>query len=327
MTLTRRLIATAVLASSTLIAGGLQAASYPSKPVTIVVAYPPGADTDAMARLFADRLTTRLGQPVVVENRPGAGGTIGTNFVVRANPDGHTLLFTPNPFTTAPLVMELPAESRYDVLDGLEPVVLAARQAVLLVANPATGIETVEDLVERARNGASLNYASPGAGSPMHIAAEWLNREADIEVMHIPYRGVGPIIPDVLAGHVDLGYVTYGPVAQLIESGRLNLVAITDPERSPVLENVPTVAEQGYDAVQLGAWHGLMAPKGTPEEILEILNAQMNEILAMPEIVEQMARFGAVPVGGAPDALAELNATDYERLSVLVDELDIRVER
>lgn len=326
MTLTRRLLVTATLAATTLIASGLQANTYPSKPVTIVVSYPPGADTDAMARLFADKLTERLGQPVVVENRPGAGGTIGNGTVARAEADGYTLLYTPNPFTTAPLVMDLPKGASYDVLEGFDPVILAAHQAVLVVANPETGIETIDDLVTQARNGQNLSYGSPGAGSPMHIAAEWLNREAGIEALHIPYRGVSPIVPDVLAGHIDLGYVTYGPVAQLIESGRLNLVAITDPQRSPVLEGIPTIAEQGYGAVQLGAWHGLMAPKGTPEEIIETLNAQMNTILEMPEVIEQLAQFGAVPAGGEPAALAEINADDYARLAVIIEELGITAD-
>ncbi len=326
MSLTRRLLLTSAIASAALLSTGLQADAYPDQPVTIVVSYPPGADTDAMARLFADKLTERLGQPVVVENRPGAGGTIGNGTVARAEADGYTLLYTPNPFTTAPLVMDLPEGASYDVLEGFDPIILAAHQAVLVVANPETGIETIDDLVTQARNGQNLSYGSPGAGSPMHIAAEWLNREAEIEALHIPYRGVSPIVPDVLAGHIDLGYVTYGPVAQLIESGRLNLVAITDPQRSPVLEGIPTIAEQGYEAVRLGAWHGLMAPSGTPEEVIETLNAQMNAILEMPEVIEQMAQFGAVPAGGEPQALAEINADDYARLSAIIEELGITAD-
>ncbi|WP_431025417.1 Bug family tripartite tricarboxylate transporter substrate binding protein [Halomonas sp. H5] len=326
MRLTRRLLLTSAIASAALLSTGLQADAYPDQPVTIVVSYPPGADTDAMARLFADKLTERLGQPVVVENRPGAGGTIGNGTVARTEADGYTLLYTPNPFTTAPLVMDLPEGASYDVLEGFDPIILAAHQAVLVVANPETGIETIDDLVTQAHNGQNLSYGSPGAGSPMHIAAEWLNREAEIEALHIPYRGVSPIVPDVLAGHIDLGYVTYGPVAQLIESGRLNLVAITDPQRSPVLEGIPTIAEQGYDAVRLGAWHGLMAPSGTPEEVIETLNAQMNAILEMPEVIEQMAQFGAVPAGGEPEALAEINADDYARLSAIIEELGITAD-
>ncbi|PSJ46359.1 ABC transporter substrate-binding protein [Zobellella endophytica] len=324
MELTRRFFLGAAMAAAALLATGVQAEGYPSKPVSIVVSYPPGGDVDAIARLFADKLTGRLGQPVIVENRPGAAGTIGNSYVSRAEPDGHTLLFTPNTFTTAPLVMALPKSSRYDVLNGFEPVILASKQSVLLVANPQSGITSVADLVGQARDGKRLSYASPGAGSPMHIAAEWLNRAADIKVLHIPYRGIGPIIPDLLAGHVDLGYVVYGPAAQLIESGQLVPVAVTDPERSPVLPELATVAEQGYDQVRLGAWHGLMAPKGTPDEVVTLLNQHMNEILQLPEIAERLASFGAVPVGGEPQALGAINAEDHQRLSALIEELDIR---
>ncbi|OXY83345.1 Bug family tripartite tricarboxylate transporter substrate binding protein [Oceanimonas doudoroffii] len=324
MELTRRLFIGAALASAALLAGGAQADGYPSKPVSIVVSYPPGGDVDAIARLFADKLTSRLGQPVIVENRPGAAGTIGNSYVSRAKADGHTLLFTPNTFTTAPLVMALPKASRYDVLNGFEPVILASKQSVLLVANPKSGITSVADLVGQARDGKPLNYASPGAGSPMHIAAEWLNNAAGIKALHIPYRGIGPIIPDLLAGHVDLGYVVYGPVAQLIESGQLVPVAVTDPERSPVMPELATVAEQGYDQVRLGAWHGMMAPKGTDDEVVQLLNKHLNEILLLPEVVEQLASFGAVPVGGKPEALGTINADDHARLSALIERLDIR---
>ncbi|MBL1379271.1 Bug family tripartite tricarboxylate transporter substrate binding protein [Zobellella iuensis] len=324
MELTRRRFIGAAMAAAALLAGGVQADGYPSKPVSIVVSYPPGGDVDAIARLFADKLTGRLGQPVIVENRPGAAGTIGNSYVSRARADGHTLLFTPNTFTTAPLVMALPKESRYDILNGFEPVILASKQSVLLVANPKSGISSVADLVSQSRDGKRLNYASPGAGSPMHIAAEWLNSAADIKVLHIPYRGIGPIIPDLLAGHVDLGYVVYGPVAQLIESGQLVPVAVTDPERSPVLPELATVAEQGYDQVRLGAWHGLMAPKGTPDEVIRLLNQHLNEILQLPEVAEQLASFGAVPVGGEPQALGAINADDHARLSALIEQLDIR---
>jgi tripartite-type tricarboxylate transporter receptor subunit TctC len=323
----RTLLALTIAATASLAAGTAALASdYPSRPVTIIVSYPPGGDTDAMARVFAERLTQALGQPVVVENRPGAGGTIGNSFVGRADPDGYTLLFTPNPFTTAPMVMDLPADASYDVLEGFAPVIQTNLQSVVLVANAGTGITSVAEMVERARAGEELSYASPGAGSPMHIAAEWINHEAGIKIEHIPYRGVGPIIPDVLAGHVDLAYVTYGPVAQLIEKGDLNLLAITDAARNPVLANVPTVAEQGFDAVRLGAWHGIMAPRGTPAEVVARLNAEMNKVLTDPEVVALMASFGAVPVGGPPETLAATNAADFERLGKVVTELGVRSE-
>lgn len=304
----------------------VMAQDYPSQPVTIIVSYPPGGDTDAMARVFADRLSQGLGQPFVVENRPGAGGTIGNSFVGRADADGYTLLFTPNPFTTAPMVMDLPADASYDVLEGFTPIIQTNLQSVVLIAHGGSGITSVAEMVERARGGEELSYASPGAGSPMHIAAEWINHEAGIAIEHIPYRGVGPIIPDIMAGHVELAYVTYGPVAQLIAAGDLNLLAITDPARNPVLPDVATVAEQGFDAVRLGAWHGFMAPRGTPDNVVARLNTEMNRILGEPDVIALMAGFGAVPVGGDAVTLAATNAADHERLSVIVEALGIRAQ-
>ncbi|CAB5717024.1 Argininosuccinate lyase [Delftia tsuruhatensis] len=306
--------------------GGALAQDYPSRPVTLVVAYPPGGDTDAMARLLAEKLSMRLKQPVVVDNRPGAGGTVGNNLVARAVPDGYTLLFTPNPFTIAPMVMQLPAAATYDPLKGFTPVILTASQAVLLVAHPSTGFKSVADMVAAARAGKNLSYASPGAGSPMHIGAEWLNRAAGVKIQHVPYRGVAPAVNDVAAGHVGLAYVTLGPVAQYLQAGKLRALAVTDPKRSPLLPEVPALAELGYKDIAAGAWNGVFAPRGTPAAVVQALNTHLNEILKMPEVVSRMATFGAVPVGGASQVLAEVNAADHERLGRVIRELGITAQ-
>ncbi|MGQ3001433.1 MAG: Bug family tripartite tricarboxylate transporter substrate binding protein [Hydrogenophaga sp.] len=314
------------LAATALFAGGAAAQAYPEKTISLVVAYPPGGDSDATARLFAEKLSQRLKQPVIVDNRPGAGGTVGNTYVSRAKPDGYTLLFTPNPFTTAPMVLKLAPNASYDALNGFDPVVLSAMQSVLLVTHPESGIKSVADLVAQAKAGKQLTYASPGAGSPMHIVAEWLNRAAGIQVQHIPFRGVGPMIPDMLAGRVSMGYVTLGAVEQHLKSGKLVAVALTDGERTPLLPNLSTVAEQGYKDVKLGAWNGIFAPKGTPPAVVKQLNEHMNEILRMPDVVEKMATFGSRPVGGKPEALAKINADDYARLSKLIKDLNIQAD-
>lgn len=314
------------LAATALFAGGAAAQAYPDKTISLVVAYPPGGDSDATARLFADKLSQRLKQPVIVENKPGAGGTVGNTYVSRARPDGYTLLFTPNPFTTAPMVLKLAPNATYDVLNGFEPVALTAMQSVLLVTHPDSGIKSVADLVTQAKAGKPLTYASPGAGSPMHIVAEWLNRAAGIQVQHVPFRGVGPMIPDMLAGRVSMGYVTLGAVEQHLKSGKLVAVALTDGERSPLVPNLSTVAEQGYKDVKLGAWNGIFAPKGTPPAVVKLLNEHLNEILRIPDVVEKMATFGSRPVGGKPEALAKINADDYARLSRLIKDLNIQAD-
>ena len=326
MKLDRRQMLAAAFAACTTVTGAAHAQNYPVKPITVVVSYPPGGDTDAMARLFSEKLSARLKQPVIVENKPGAGGTLGNSYVGRAAADGYTLLFTPNPFTTAPLVMKLPAASSYDVLGGFAPVIHTANQAVLLVANPSAGFKSVAEMIAAARSGKPLSYGSPGAGSPMHIAAEWLNRAAGVKIQHVPYRGVGPVVTDVVAGHVPLAYVTLGPVAQYINTGKLVTLAVTDSKRSPLLPNIATLSELGYKDVAAGAWNGFFAPKGTPPEVVRLLNAHLNEIIKMPDVIEKMANFGAVPVGGSPSALAQLNASDFRRLGKVIEEVGIQAD-
>ena len=326
----RLFLSAAAMAALTLAAGAgatmAMAAAYPSKTVTLVVAYPPGGDTDSMARLYADKLSARLKEPVIVENRPGAAGVVGTTYVGRAAPDGYTLLFTPNPFTTAPMVLKLAPSSSYDPLHGFTPVIQTGVQAVLLVANPHAGVKSVKEMIAAAKAGKSFSYASPGAGSPMHIAGELLNRAAGVKIMHVPYKGVAPAVNDVVAGHVDFAYVTLGPVAQYINTGRLIALATTDAQRSPLLPNVPTLAELGYKEAVVGAWHGVMAPKGTPPEVVSLLNAQLNEIVKMPEVADKMATFGAQPVGGSPAVLEKVNASDYERLGKVIRDMGITAE-
>ncbi|HSV84849.1 MAG TPA: tripartite tricarboxylate transporter substrate binding protein [Ramlibacter sp.] len=300
--------------------------SWPSRPITIVVSYPPGSDTDSIARMLAERLSQRLNHAVVVDNKPGAGGTIGNAFVGRAAPDGHTLLFTPNPFTTAPLVMRLSPAASYDVLHGFEPIVKIATQPLVLVANPGTGVKSVPDMVTAAKAGKALTYATPGAGSPMHIVAEWLNRSAGVKIMHVPYRGVAPSVSDVVAGHVNTAWVTLGVVAQYTSQNRLLPLAIGDARRSPLAPNVPTLSELGYKDVVVGAWNGFFAPKGTPGEVVRTLNAHFNEILKSPEVVAKLASFGALPVGGAPDVLSKTNAAEYETMGKLIKELGITAD-
>lgn len=326
MKFARRQLLIAVLALGTAVSAPAFAQSWPTKPVTIVVSYPPGGDTDAIARLFADRLAQRLKQTVLVENRPGAGGTVGNTHVARAAADGYTLLFTPNPFTTAPMVMNLSAASSYDVLNGFEAVIKTATQPLVLVAHPSAGFKTVPDMIAQAKAGKALNYASPGAGSPMHVVAEWLNKAAGVKLAHIPYRGVGPAVTDVTAGHVQTAWVTLGAVSQYVNTGRLVQLAIGDAQRSPLAPSVPTLVEAGYKDVVVGAWNGFFAPKGTPAEVVRTLNMHLNEIIKSPDVVEKLAVYGALPAGGAPEVLARTNASEYEVMAKVIRELGIKAE-
>jgi tripartite-type tricarboxylate transporter receptor subunit TctC len=312
-------VALAALAAAPAMAQG----AYPNRQITVVVSYPPGGDTDAIARMFAEKLGQRLKQTVIIDNKPGAGGTIGNTFVSRAPADGYTLLFTPNPFTTAPMVMGLAPAASYDVLNGFEPIIKTATQPLLLVANPGVGVKSVPELVAAVKSGKAVGYASPGAGSPMHFLGEWLNRSAGVKMAHVPYRGVGPSVTDVVAGHVGTAWVTIGAVSQYTSQNRLVPLAIGDARRSKLAPNVPTLSELGYKDVVVGSWNGFFAPKGTPREVVTLLNTHLNAILQEPEVVARLATYGAEPAGGAPEVLARTNADEYAQMGKLMKELGI----
>ncbi|WP_413816412.1 Bug family tripartite tricarboxylate transporter substrate binding protein [Pigmentiphaga sp.] len=324
-----RLILTCALAGLAL--GGAQAAAaaaaYPSKPVTVVVAYPPGSDTDGIARLFAEKLSARFKQPVIVENRAGATGTVGNIYVSRQAPDGYTLLFTPAPFSTAPVALNLPASSSYDVVNGFTPIIQTSWQPLVLVANARTGFKTVKDMIDAAKAGKQIAYGAPGVGSPMHVAAELLNEEAGVKTQLVPYKGVAPAVTDVVAGHVQTAWVTLGSVAQYVKAGKLNQLAITDPERAAIAPDVPTLREQGYKNVSVTAsWSGFMAPKGTPAEVVELINRHMNQVLKEKDVVEKLAVYGAYPAGGTPEDLAKANLREYEVVGGAIRKLGITAQ-
>ncbi len=322
----RRLVLAAA-AASVASPGVFAQDAYPSrKPITFVVSYPPGSDTDSAARMLAEKLSPRLKQSIVVENKPGASGTVGNAYVGRAAPDGYTLLYTPNPFTTAPLVMKLSSSASYDVLGGFEAVINTATLPMVLVTSPALGLKSLPELVAAAKAGRRLSYASPGAGSPMHIVGEWLNKAAGIQLSHVPYRGVAPSVTDVVAGHVDTAWVTFGVVRQYLASGKLIALAISEAERSKLEPSVPTLVELGYKDVVVGAWAGLFAPKGTPQPVVRLLNEHLNAIIKEPEVIAKLATFGAFPVGGPPEVLTRLNQREYAVMGKIIRELGITAE-
>jgi len=324
---TRRLAIAAAISMAAACASGLAwaADSYPVKPITLVVAYPAGGDTDALARLFAEKLSTRVGQPVVVDNRPGASGIIGSAYVSKATPDGYTLLLAPSTFSIAQLVLKTNG-SGYDVLNGFTPIVQTGSQPLFLVAGGNSGLSTVKDAVAAAKGGKTLSYASPGSGSPMHILGEMFARASGTTLAHVPYKGVAPAINDVLGGHVPVTFITLGPVAPYIANGKLRPLAVASAQRSPLAPNVPTLAEQGYKDVEVTAWNGLWGPRNLPPEIVKTLNGHFNEILKMPEIVSRMAVLGTTPVGGDADVLGKTNAADYARFGKVIKELGIQAD-
>ena len=323
----RRVLLSAVVAAALCAAPGLaMAQAYPNKQINVIVSFPPGGDTDALARIFAEKLATRVGQTVVVENKTGASGTIGNSYVAKAVPDGYTLLFTPNTFSTAPLVLKPGTGATYDPLNDFTPVILAGTQSLFLVVNTSTGIKSVSELVAAAKAGRVNNYASPGSGSPMHILGAMFNKAAGTSVAQIAYRGSGPAIVDLVGGQVPMMYTTLGPVAQYIANGKLVNLAVADAKRSPLAPSVPTLAEAGIKDVEVGAWQGFMGPKGLPAEVVKTLNGHLNEILKMPDVVAKMTTLALVPAGGEPAALARINADHHARYGRVIREAGIQAD-
>jgi tripartite-type tricarboxylate transporter receptor subunit TctC len=326
MKINRRSALALAVAAASLVSVPALAQGYPSKPITIVVSYPPGGDTDAVARLFAEKLSTRLGQPVVVDNKPGASGTIGNAYVGKAAPDGYTLLLTPGTFSSAPVVLKMGAGANYDVLNGFTPVIQTGNVPLFLVAGAQSGFHNVRDVVAAAKARKVLVYGSPGNGSPMHFTGEMLNKAAGIDLTHSPYKGVGPSVTDVLGGHIPLAWVPLGPVLPHIQAGKMVPLAVALPQRSPLLPNVPSLEEFGYKDIDPWSWQGVLGPKGMPADVVRTLNTHFNEILKMADVQAKLASFGTVAVGGAPERLAQSNSAAYNRYSKLVKDFGIQAD-
>lgn len=283
-------------------AGDLHAQNYPTRPVRIVVAYPPGGTVDFMARIIATRLTESLGQQVLVDNRPGGGTVIGTEIVARAAPDGHTLQMANIAFGATPaLVAKLP----YDTAKDFAPVSLVALLPSFLVVHPSLPVNSVREMVAfaKARPG-QLSYASAGNGSLLHLTMERFKTVAGIDVVHVPYKGAAPALSDVLGGQLPVMFIPGPPALAHIKSGRIRALGVTSAARLALLANVPTIAESGYPGFELYDWEGVVAPAGTPAAVIAKLNGEINRILVLPEVRDYIASQGATAVGSTPGELA-----------------------
>lgn len=328
--LPRRLIAvsTAALAlfgtSAWLASAWAQA--FPSKQVTLVVPFPPGGGPDVAARVIAEKLAPRLGQPVVVDNKPGAGALLGASFVAKSAPDGHTLLLTPNTMAISPHVLPPGAGGGIDVNKDLLPVIAPATTPLVLVASPQLGVSNLKGLLELARKQPGLAYGSPGNGSPMHFAGEMFKRSSGIDLMHVPYRGVAPSLNAALAGEVKLLYTGVGGALQHIKAGKLVPLALTEKSRSTLLPDVPTATEQGVAQVEVSAWYGVFAPVGTPAAVVQRINQEINAVIKLPDVRERLLGAGVEPLGGGPQVLADFMKADTQRYGQLARELNIKAD-
>lgn len=307
------------------LAGALGAPAFaqPARPITIVVGFPPGGEADVLARLYAQKLTGLLGRPVVVENRSGASGTIAATYVARAQPEGDTLLFAPNTFAIAPHVMR--RNQPYDPVADLTPIIMAGTNALILMASRQSGLRTLEDLVAAARAGRVASYGSPGSGSPMNILGELFNRAAGIQLAEVAYRGTAPLVTDLLAGVVPVGFVTPAVVSEHVRGGGIVPLAVSARERAALLPEVPTMIERGFD-VEVTAWYGLFGPRGMAAPLVASLNAQMNAVLQMPDVNERMNGLGIPRRGGDAASFAQVVRADSERYGRLVREFNISAE-
>lgn len=279
------------------------AESFPNKPIKLVVPFSPGGGTDSIARDIARTLSERLGQSVVVENHGGGGGSIGANVVAHAKPDGYTLLFATSTFVTN-AAAEI--SSRYDVEKSFAPVALIGRGPLLVVANKDLGITSIEALRQLATERPDeLNFCSAGAGSINHLSGELFKQKAGVQMTHVPYKGSGPATVDLLAGRVQVFFSTVPTILSPVKEGRVQLLAVTSKERSPLFPDTPTMAQAGVADFDISTWWGILAPAGTPEAIVNQLNVAINEAAAAPAVQQRLTNEGATLFASTPEVFAD----------------------
>jgi len=283
---------------------------YPNRPIHLVVGFPPGGINDIVARIVGQKMSESLGQPVIVENRGGAGGTIGADWVSKATSDGYTLLL--GSVSNLAMAPSLYASLPYDPTKDFTPVGLVAAAPNIMVVNPDFPVHSVKDLIELAKQKpGTIDYASAGIGTSNHLTVELLKVMADIDIVHVPFRGDGPAIAAVLAGQVPMQFPTLPVALPYIKSGKLRAVAVSSATRSPLLPEVPTVAESGgLPEFAVSIWVGIVAPPGTPKEIVDSLNAEIRKAVALPDIREHLAALGADPASDTPEQFSAYIAAE-----------------
>ena len=307
-------------------AGGAAAqdAAFPTRAVQFVVAYTPGTGADILARAFGPKLTERWQVSVVTDNRPGATGTIATEFVAKAPPDGHTLLFVATSFGTTPALRpNLP----FDPVKSFAPVALIATSGLGVVVHPQLPVKSLKDFIDLAkRRPGDLYYSSPGNGGPQHLAMELLKLETGINIVHVPYKGFAGAITDVVAGHVQAMVSALQSAHAQVSSGRLRMLAVMSGERSTAFPGVPTMKEAGLPSLEIYTWYGTFAPAGTSTAVVARINGDINALLRQPDMQELLARQGMVPAGGPSVRLGDLVRKELPRWKRVVDAAKIKAD-
>ncbi len=327
ISLRRRLATTVVLAALATahpLAALAQSAAYPDKPVKFVVPYPPGGGTDVIARIVQERFSALLGQQVLIENKGGAGGSVGSEIVARAAPDGYTVLFTLSSHTINPAIFP---KLSFDTVKDFEPVGTVASLPQILVAHPQLPANTVAELVALAKaKPGSLSYASVGNGSPGHLAGELLKLRTGSQMTHIPYRGGAPAVTDVMGGQVPLLWVSIPAAAQFVKAGKLKALGVSTLRRSAAFPDVPTLQEAGIADFEVDSWYAMFVPAKTPKPVIERLNRVLNSIVAEPAIREKLLAQGAEGVGGSADALGKIVAAELPKWAKLAKDANITAD-
>jgi tripartite-type tricarboxylate transporter receptor subunit TctC len=321
----RLLVATVLVAACALYAGAAAAQTYPSKPVRMIVAFPPGGATDIVARIVSQKLSEMWGQQVFVDNRGGAAGTIGTDLMAKSSPDGYNLFMGTMGNLTANTVLyhNLP----FDVERDLAPVTLVVKVHFVMVAYPAFPPKTVQELIALAKaKPGEINYASSGAGGAPHLGGELFKSMAGVNLTHVPYKGSGPSFADLLGGQVSLTIDSLAQALPYIKAGRLRALAVTGAKRASMLPDVPTVAESGVPGYELTNWFGLVTRAGTPREIINRVNADVVKVLQMPDVRERLLGMALDPVGDTPEQFGAYMKSETAKWARVIKEAGITAE-
>ncbi len=305
-------------------AGTAFAQAYPTKPIRLIVPFPPGGTTDVLARTVGQKLTQALGQPVIIENRPGAGATIGADAVAKSAPDGYTLLMGAVHHTIAPNVYR---KLSYDFQKDLTPVSVVAIVPNVLVVSPSFPAKNVQELVAYAKaNPGKLTYASNGNGTAHHLIGEQFKAQTGTNIVHVPYKGSAPAITDLMGGQVSMMFDTASSALPYIKAGKLKPLAVATAKRSSALPDVPTLAESGLPGFDIASWFGILAPTGTPPEIVNRLSTEIAKALALPDVKKQFAAIGAEPVGNTPAQMTAQIKDEVTRFGKLVKEAHVSMD-
>lgn len=298
-----------------------QAQAWPSKPVRVVIAFPPGGATDVAVRSVAEPVSQALGQPVVIENRGGASGAVAAEAVLRAGADGYVFLATADTMASTPHLFKL----NFDPLKDFVPVVQLTVQPVVLAVHPSMGVATLQELVAALKKAPGTSYGTSGAGSQQHFTAEWFAKTVGVTLNHVPYKGGGQAIGDLVGGQIKIGSLGSTPVIPHHKAGRLKILAQSNAKRAPSLPDVPTYREQGVD-LEIDQWLAVFAPAGTPREAVARFNAEVVRALTMPAVQARYASAALEAVGGSPEQLGAVLKRDYEKFGRLTKELKLRVD-